>query len=104
MTRLIGRNVNQDDDAIVNDPISVGNTAQTVLPPNSERLYVAISARQRDVFVRFIPASEEPNNKKGILVPRNNTYELPTDNIYTGEISVITVQGNQSASIYVTEF
>lgn len=104
MTRLIGRNVNQDDDAIVSDPITIGNTAQTVLAPNPERLYVAISARQRDVFVRFMPASEEPNNSKGILVPRNNTYELPTDNIYTGEISVITVQGVQTAKIYVTEF
>lgn len=104
MARVIGRNVNQDGDAIVNDPVSVGPTAQTILPPNTDRLYVAISVRNRDVYVRFIPASEEPINRKGIFVPRNNTYELPTDNIYTGEISVIAAQGNQLADIYVTEF
>lgn len=104
MTRVIGRNVNQDGDAVVNDPVSAGSTAQTILTPNTDRLYVAISVRHRDVYVRFIPASEEPTNRKGIFVPKNNTYELPTDNIYTGEISVIAAQGSQSADVYVTEF
>ena len=105
MSRNIGRNINVDDTAIVNSMVeTTDNNALTVLDANPDRLYVAISIKGQDAFIRFIPAATDTSERKGIFIKKDNTYELPTDNIYTGEISVINSRNNRHPEIYVTEF
>ncbi len=101
MVRNIGKNINITDNATVSAAVSVGNSSVTVAAANSERIYIAISPLKKNVFVKLQAASVD-NVKKGIFIPRGFTYELPVDNIYTGEISVIAESGN--ADVYVTEY
>lgn len=105
MSRNIGRNINVDSTATVTTmAVTTNNNALTVLSSNEDRLYVAISIRDEDAFIRFIPSATDPSERKGIFIKKDNTYELPTDNIYTGEISVINAKNNKHPEIYVTEF
>jgi len=106
MVLAIGRNLNTNDTAVVSTgtTMTVGTTAETVLPANSSRIYMAISVSGHDAFIRLQDAATDPTIKKGIIVPKGGTYELPPDNMYTGEISIITVLGATAPTYFATEF
>lgn len=102
MAKIIGRTTNRNDTADIADEIVVGNALSvTLVEANPTRIYVGISNLNKDMFIKLQAATED-NDQKGIFVPRGTFYELPTDNMYTGEISGITVVG--STSVHVTEY
>ena len=108
MARVFGRNKNVNDTANVFDPVTIGSSVSVVvLPANPDRMYVQINNNDsdRDCWIKLQPASQD-NDKKGIFMHRrgggNDTWQMPTDNIYTGEISAISEGG--SSDIYVTEY
>lgn len=105
MTFLRGRTFNTNDVAVVENEVEVTvNTAVTMLPANEKRLYVAITILDKDAFIRFMPASTDPSDRKGIFIKKNTTYEMPTDNVYTGEVSIINKKNNEKPTFYTTEF
>ena len=101
MVKRIGRNANTTDESFISAPISVGSSVSTTLiAANEQRMYLAISVLDKDIWLKFQAASVD-NNKRGIFVGRNQMYELLPDNMYTGEISAICDVG--TATIYITE-
>lgn len=105
MGHSTGRNANTNDEATVDDEVEItGNVAVSAVPVNVARIYVAISILSEDAFVRFIPAATDNSTRKGVFVPKNSTYELPTDNMYTGEISIINAKNNKKPLYYITEY
>ena len=105
MVAIIGRNINTHDTATVADEVEITvNTAVTAVSSNAARLYVAITILDKDAFIRLIPAATDASTRKGIFLKKNETYELPADNIYTGEISIINKKNNEKPTYYVTEF
>ena len=114
MTAILGRNRNTNDVAVVTTFEVNPLTAITVAAPNPTRIHVSISldagVTSRRVFVRSYPASDD-NDKKGDLLAveflGNDAlvifnWETPPDNIYTGEISMISVSG--TFNVHVTEY
>jgi len=102
MAARIGRNKNTNNEADVDSAVALNATTSTaVLSSNSERIYIAIAVTGGDAWVKLQPAAMD-NDKKGIPICDGQTYELPTDNMYTGEISAIAVSGTPNA--YPTEF
>jgi hypothetical protein len=108
MARVSGRNKNVNNVANVLDPVTVGSLVSVVvLPANPDRMYVQINNNNsvQHCWIKLQPASQD-NDKKGIFIHRlgggNDTWEMPTDNIYTGEICAISDNG--SSDIYVTEY
>ncbi len=84
------------------DKIDVSSSTSTLLlAANRGRIYIAISTQEQPIWLKLQAASVD-NDKKGIFIPRNFTYELHPDVIYTGEVSAITDTG--TAEVYVTEF
>ena len=56
-----------------------------------------------DVFVKLQAASVD-DDSKGIMLSNGLTWEMPTDAIYTGEVSCIKDGVGPSATIFVTEY
>ena len=105
MTLVIGRNVNSNTEATVTDVYVVStNSAETIVAVNTNRVYLAITVLTRDCWIRLMPAATDASTRKGIYLLAGQTYELPTDNIYLGEVSVINTQVNRTPNIYTTEF
>lgn len=114
MTERIDRNRNTNTEATISDLIVVNGTSVTAAAANPRRQFLHISLApantNEEVFVKLQAASVD-NDFKGILLQRNLTgnsnahtleWTMPTDNIYTGEVSVISDIG--PAGIYVTEY
>jgi len=103
MAKTIGRNTNTTDVATLSSAIALNSTTSVkVADALPDRINFTISnPENKDVWLKFQAASVD-NDKKGIFVPKNAFYEMPTDNIYTGEISAIAVSG--TPSVYVTEY
>jgi len=87
--------------ATISSAISVDSvTSTTLLTANEDRIYIAITAREACIWLKLQAASVD-NDKKGILIPKNFTYEFPTGFFYTGEISGIA--DADTAMVYTTE-
>lgn len=105
--RTLGRNRNTHDTATVTSYTLNSSTATVISVADPERMafHVANDNGQFDVYVRMYAASQD-NVKHGILLSKSkgasNHYDMPTDNIYTGEISAIASAGNPV--IMVTEW
>lgn len=106
--RDTGRNRNTNDGAAVSEPISVGSVASTVLAgANPERMYfhAGVIGQIAPVFIKLQEAGTD-NDKKGIFLGGINrsesSWEMPPDNIYTGEISAIADSGD--VDVCVTEY
>ena len=99
----IGRNINTHDTAVLSAAIALNSsTSTTVQASNDDRLFFSFSnADNRDVWLKLQAATTD-NDMKGIFVPRNGYWEMPTDNTYTGEISAIAVSG--TPDVYTTEY
>jgi len=105
MVQTIGRNTNTNDTATVANEVQITvNTAVTALSANADRIYVAITILDKDAWIRFIPAATDASTRKGIYVKKNAVYEMPTDNIYIGEVSIINKKNGEKPKYLITEF
>jgi hypothetical protein len=110
----IGRTVNSSASSNI-AAITLNSTTSTVLAvANENRIHFEVSLDpgigDADIFIKLQPASTD-NDKKGIPLVRNTTgndtlfeprWVMPSDNIYTGEISAISEENTPIAQ--VTEF
>ncbi len=115
MTDKRGRSTNTNDTASVTTVSINSVSATTVIAANTERMFLNIAiadVNEPDVaiFIRLFAASVN-NNKLGMPLGKftlgnNNIYkiewEMPPDNIYTGEVSAITTLG--TTVLNVTEY
>lgn len=108
MTKRIGRNINHTDEADVKDEIEANATTSVkIADANHERIFFHVNnnSSTKEVWIKLQPANLD-DDKKGILLEKkqfpDGHWEMPSDNIYTGEICVISESGN--AMIYVTEY
>ena len=103
MAKEIGRNTNTTDESTLSDAIACNaTTSTTIQAANEDRIFFAASnPGNKDGWIKLQAASVD-NDKKGIFLPRNGYWEMPTDNFYTGEISFIAVSG--TPDINTTEY
>lgn len=80
------------------------DTAVVASVSNPARMYWAVTILDKDAWIRFIPAATDASERKGIYIKKNITYEMPTDTIYEGEISIINQKNNEKPTFYITEF
>lgn len=100
---LLRRNFNQKSSATLSSGITVNTTSVVAKTTNTDRRYLAISAAGNDIFIKLQTAATD-NDSKGIRLASGMTWEMPTDAIYTGEVSCIKDGGGPSATIFVTEY
>ncbi len=106
--RQLGRNRNTSDQANVTDPIAINTGTSVILAAaNPDRIFFHVNNDANDLafWVKLQSASTD-NDKKGIFCDKEAKgrfdWEMPSDNIYTGEISAISDDSNQN--LYVTEY
>jgi len=90
----IGRNKNESDEADVPTGFTVtATTSLKIADANPDRIFFRVDNNEmnKDVWVKLQPAADD-NDKKGFLLKGDkgeSSWEMPPDNIYTGEISAI---------------
>ena len=106
--KTIGRTQNTSDSASVNDGIALnGSTSVVIADANPKRIFFEVNNNFSDkaVWIKLQPADDD-NDKKGIFLNEKEKgrthWEMPPDNIYTGEISAIADSSNPT--VYVTEY
>lgn len=97
MSKTIGRNVNKTDVGGDKSPVTLNSsTATKILDANDDRISYTISnPNSQDVWIKEQAATVD-NLKQGKILFKRSVYESPTDNIYTGEVSAISVSGSPS--------
>jgi len=102
MARNIGERFNTSDLSAY-DVVSLNNNAAVVLKVASEDfIFLCIqNPTNRDVWIRFKPASTDPTAKEGLLLSRGNSWEMPSGNKFVGEISAISRRGNPDITIQI---
>lgn len=108
MAFKIERNINTNDTAAVNSGVTLNaNTSVKIADANPDRIYLYITndGATDAVWIK-LQATGDDNDKKGIYLNKKGTspniWEMPTDNIYTGEICAIADANTPIA--YVTEY
>ena len=108
MTKRINKNRNTNDEATLSDAIVLSNTTSTKIAnanPNRIFFYVTNNGAADAIWIKLQAASTD-NDQKGIFLNEKEkgrtSWQMPSDNIYTGEISAIAVDGNPI--VYVTEY
>jgi len=103
-----GRSSNTNDESDVSGAIALNTaTAVTIAAANEDRIFFHVDNddNTQGFWVRLYPAAQD-DLKVGIFITGKNgnssAWEMPTDNVYTGEISAIAAQGSPDA--YITEF
>ena len=101
--KTIGRNLNTTDTATLGSAVALNSSTSIKLVDSlSDRIFFSLSnTTNKDVWLK-LQAANIDNDAKGIYVPRGGYWEMPADNIYTGEISAIAVSG--TPSVYITEY
>lgn len=104
----ISRARNLNPTASVNSGITLNtNTSIKIADANPDRIYFYVTndGSTDAIWIKLQPAVTD-NDKKGIYLNKKgtspNTWEMPIDNPYTGEISAIAADNNPNA--YVTEY
>ena len=100
---LLRRNFNQKSSATLSSGITIGITSIVAKTANTDRRYLSISVTVNDVFIKLQTGATD-NDSKGIAVADGETWVMPTDAIYTGEVSAIKDGVGPDAIIYVTEY
>ncbi len=106
-----GRNTNANDKAEVT-VVTLNSTTSVVLAqanPNRVFFRADNNGNNNGVWLKLQPASLD-DDKKGIYLSKNIPseapgevcWEMPTDNVYTGEICAIAAA--DSPDIYITEY
>lgn len=106
--KVIDRNVNSNDTAQVSDGITLNtSTSIKIANANEERVYFSAecNGETSSAWLKLQAASVD-NNKKGLFLTKVSLgrfcWKMPSDNIYTGEISAIANIG--TPKIFVTEY
>ena len=100
---LLRRNFNQKSSATLSSGITISTTSVVAKTANTDRRYLSISVTGNDVFIKLQTAATD-DDSKGITVGDGETWIMPTDAIYTGEVSAIKDGVGPDATIYVTEY
>ena len=100
---LLRRNFNQKSSATLSDGITVSTVSILAKSANTDRRYLSISVETNDVFIKLQAVSVD-DDEKGIAVGDGETWEMPTDAIYTGEVCAIKDGVGPDAIIHVTEY
>ena len=102
MTHFTGRTRNTNTGAVLTSVVLNATTSTLISAVNEERQMITIiNDSSQDVWIKFQAASVD-NDKKGIMLWKRSTYEMPVDNVYLGEISAISVSG--TPEIFITEY
>ena len=100
---LIRRNFNQKSSATLSNGITISTTSVVAKTANTDRRYLSISVTGNDVFIKLQTAATD-DDSKGEMLSNGETWRMPTDAIYTGEVSCIKYGVGPSATIFVTEY
>ncbi|MCK5216597.1 MAG: hypothetical protein KAJ93_02350 [Methanosarcinales archaeon] len=105
---IIDKMVRLSDSANVPEPILLNSSTSTVIAeanPDRKYFHVSSSGTPNEVWIKLQPASVD-DDKKGIFlvasVGGDGSWEMPSNSIYTGEISAIA--GSNGPTVSVTEF
>lgn len=108
MTFNRGRTFNTNDTADVKGGITLNaSTSVTIAVANPNRIFFYVDSNfpEKACRIKLQPAAED-NDQKGIFLNEKEKgktwWQMPSDNIYPGEISAIAVDGNPV--VYVTEY
>jgi hypothetical protein len=103
MPKFIQRTTNTNDSTTASVAIALNATTTVkIQDSNLNRIFFALSNNSsQDVWLKLQAASVD-NDKVGIFLPKKSYWEMPTDNIYTGEISAIADIG--TPNVYVLEY
>lgn len=114
MVQFIGRTINTNDTATTSSVALNSTTAVKIADANPKRTFFHVtingSSTGVSIFIKLQAASVD-NEKVGIWIGRfldeDGSYfkvcwEMPPDNIYTGEISAIVTSGTHT--VYITEY
>lgn len=114
MTLLTGRTRNTNDTASHSQVALNSSTATKIADANPDRIFFHVSINgntsNESIFIKLQAASVD-NEKCGIWIGRyldedgsyfKEFWEMPPDNIYTGEISAIMNSGTHT--VHITEY
>ncbi len=108
MSRLTGRSKNTNDTAVVVAGITLNSSTTVVIAAaNPDRLFFHVHSNfpEKACWIKLQAASVD-NVQKGIFLNEKEkgetSWEMPPDNVYTGEISAIADDG--APMVYVTEY
>lgn len=105
MTLKTGGNKNTNSLAVVTAEatMSDGAIAETLIVADESRIFFSVTITEKDAFIRLYPAATD-NTIRGVKVKKDQTWEMPTDNIYTGEISIIANKVTEEPHYFVTSY
>lgn len=107
-------NISYNDTATVTSYVLNSVTATTIAAVNNNRIHISVcldyGITDVDVAVRLYPAATDATVRGEILTRRTassdslfrSSWTMIPDNVYTGEISAITVSG--LITVHVTEY
>lgn len=102
MSKTIGRNRNINNEATISNVTLNALTSTKISDVNNNRIAFEVSNdSSQDVWIKFEPAAAN-DLKEGILLFKRSNFEMPTDNIYTGEVSAIAEA--DGPTIHITEY
>ena len=93
MAKKQGGNPNFNDEAIISS-VSVDSSTAVVLCPSADmRFFLEVSnTTNQIVWLRFYAAATD-NTKQGIAIQPNDSWKMPPEDKYIGEVSVIMAVG-----------
>ena len=104
----IGRTQNTNDEANIPSSITLNATTSTkIADANTRRIFFHVNNNTASdaIWIKLQAASVD-NDKKGIYLQKKDLpdgrWQMPPDNIYTGEISAIADSG--TPDVFVTEY
>ena len=104
MARLAGRNINNNDVAVLTSVTLNSSTSTKVSDACSNGCrfsYTVENPSGQDVWIKFQAASVD-NDKKGYFLAKRSFRTMVVDNVYRGEVSAIAVSG--TPTIFITEY
>lgn len=108
MVKRIERTRNTNNSSSISDPINLNSTtAVTIVAANPDRIFLDINNdNSANGFWVKLQAASVDDDKKGIFITSKvgsrPFWQMPNDNVYTGEISAIADADSPKA--YVTEY
>lgn len=104
MAVRFGRNRNTNNESVMSTGISLNSSTTIVITvSNSNRMFFCFNNNDANQGVWLkLQSSSIDDDKKGIFVPKDSSWAMPVDNIYTGEISAIANIG--MPVVYYTEY
>ena len=87
--------INSSDESVIQDYSIDAGVSTTIKTAGNDFIFWSVTNNSnREIWIKLQAASVD-NDAKGIRIQRNGGYwEMPPDNIYTGEISAQSNQGN----------